>query len=227
MNKQDLVVESQLSYSIVLEPVAPVKRMVYVSVRDVTGNGMRRGMMDQLKANLMQEGFVVTDDPELANFMLNATIVQAGNTSKEQAYGYLESGFEGAVLAGGTAAVLGANQDTSLGLGLAGAAIGFLADTMVSDTYYTFVMDVQMRERPMDGDSIANSTRNASVRAQSSNNTATASSNRSSVSRGDNYNWIVYETRIVTTANKMNLKMEEAIPAVQQKTALSLTELML
>ena len=51
--------------------------------------------------------------------------------------------------------------------------------------------------------------------------------NSSSVSRGENYNWIVYETRVVSTANKMNLKIEEAIPEVQRKAAETISEMML
>lgn len=227
MTKQDLVVESQLSYSIVLEPVAPSKRVVYVSVRDVTGNGMRKGMISQLKSNLAAEGFKLTLDPDEANFMLTSTIIQAGNTSKDEAYGYLASGFEGGVALGGGAALLGADNSTASSLALIGATAGFLGDALISDEYYTFVMDVQMRERPLSGDSISNKAHNKSARKQSDGRTSTSSLSQSSVKRGDNYNWIVYETRIVTTANQMNLKITDAIPAVQSKTASSLTELLL
>ncbi|OCH73716.1 complement resistance protein TraT, partial [Vibrio breoganii] len=210
-----------------LEPVAPHNRVVFVSIRDVTGNSMRRGMMDKIRANLNEEGFTITNDPQEANFMLSATIIQAGNTTKEEATGYLNSGFEGALAGGVTAAALGADSRTIGGVALVGAAAGFLADTLIDDSYFTFVMDVQMRERPMDGDDISNQTKNASLSAQASANRVTASKNTSNVTRGSNYNWIVYETRIVTTANQMNLKIDDALPAVQKRTASSLTELLL
>ncbi|MDE8601626.1 complement resistance protein TraT [Marinomonas sp. RSW2] len=111
--------------------------------------------------------------------------------------------------------------------GLFAGAAGFFADAIVEDAYFTFVMDVQMRERALDGDSVSNSTQNKSIKGISTGNAANLSLTKSSVKRGSDYNWIIYETRIVTTANQMNLKMEEALPAVKERTALSLSELML
>ena len=88
-------------------------------------------------------------------------------------------------------------------------------------------MDVEMRERGLPGDKVSNSTRNINAGGGSYGNNANLSINNSSVVRGDGYNWIIYKTRIVTTANKMNLDIQEAIPAVQQRTAMSVSELML
>lgn len=231
MKKQELSVESKTSYSVVLEPMAPSKRVVYAKVRDLSGNSMRKPMQRNLENMFRSEGFVVTDDPEQANLMITASIVSAEKTDKAGADRYLTSGYKGGLEGGATLAAIGSvagmdGRDTA-GLALVGAAAGFLADTLVEDVYYTFVMDVQMRERPLDGDSIANTTKNSSVKGTADRNTRMSSTNNSSVTRGDNYNWIVYETRIVTTANKMNLKIEEAIPEVQLRTAQTLAEIML
>ncbi|MCQ1061295.1 complement resistance protein TraT [Photobacterium sp. ZSDE20] len=227
MTKQDLVVESQVTGPVVLEPVAPSKRIVYISVRDLTGNNMRRDTMQMLKKHLGTEGFYVTDDPDKANMMLNASVIQAKNTSKEEAYGYLTSGFEGALVGASTAAVLGADGRTTAGAGLAVAAVGFLADTMISDTYYTFVLDVQVRERPLEGDKTVSRSGSMQASGHATNTSAVASKRVSTVERGENFNWIVHETRIVTTANQMNLDINDAIPVVQERTAMTLTEMLL
>ncbi|MCL1039460.1 complement resistance protein TraT [Shewanella submarina] len=231
MKKQDLVIESQLSHSVVLEPVAPSERIVYVRVRDVSGNNMRAGMLGALTQNLQQEGFVITRNPKEANLMLDATVMKADKTTAAEASRALSSGYkggaEGAVLAGSIAAISGGSGRTTGAVALGGAALGFLADQLVEDVYYTFVLDVQLRERPLDGDIVLNEKDNRTSQGQASVGRTTNNKSVSTVTRGDNYNWLIYETRIVTTANKMNLDINEAIPAVQKRTASSLSALML
>lgn len=231
MKKQDLDVESKTSYSIVLEPIALEERVVYARVKDLSGNSMRKEMQKILNKTLIDEGITVTSDPKKANLMLNASIISASKTTREESeralIGGYSGGLEGALALGGIAAATGGDGGNIASLGLAGAAVGFLADTLIDDVYYTFILDVQLREKPLNGDSIANSTKNQSAKGLSTSNSATLSQNSSSVTRGDNFNWIVYETRIVTTANQMNLDIKEAIPEVQNKTASTLAEFML
>lgn len=231
MKKSELSVESKTSFSVVLEPIAPSKRVVYAKVRDLSGNSMRKGMQTQLNNYLRQEGFTVTNDPEQANMMINASIIAAEKTTAEDANRYLYSGYKGGAegaLAAGTVTAIADGSGTAVATAaVAGAAVGFIADSLVEDVFYTFVMDVQLRERPLDGDQISNATKNESSKRVVSKNTSTSSNSKSSVTRGENFKWIVYETRIVTTANKMNLDITEAIPVVQSRTAETLGEMMM
>ena len=231
MKKKELSVESRTSYSVVLEPVAPSKRIVYAKVRDLSGNSMRKAMQKELESIFISEGFTVTKDPEKANMMITASIIAASKGTAEDAAGYLNSGYtggiEGAATLGALAAIGGSSGKQTMGLAAIGGIGGFLTDTLVEDVYYTFVMDVELRERPLDGDVIQNQTNNTTLKGVSGRNANMSSKDSSSVVRGENYNWVKYETRIVTTANKMNLKIEEAIPEVQHKTAETLTEMML
>lgn len=220
IQKKDLNVETKMSAAVVLEPLSPSERIAYVRVRDASGNSLRRGMMNTLKSQLQAEGIKITNDPKKANLMLHATILQAGKSTKEEAYSSLRSGFGGALAGAGTAAVLGANAYGVGAAGLGGAALGFLADTMVQDVYYTFVVDVELRERPLAGDQYANS---ADTVAKSGTSTIV----NSSVVRGENYKWIIYKTRIVTVANQVNLELNEALPVVQKKTSYSIAECLL
>lgn len=220
MKKQDLVVETKMSASVVLEPIAPQDRIAYVRVRDTSGNGLRKGMQQILVNELAAEGIRTTLNPKEANLMLNATILQAGKTDKSSVNSALASGFAGGALAGGIASLSGHSNKHAAGVGLAGAAIGFLADSMIEDVYYSFIVDVELRERPLDGDIYDNA-------SQTSDTKGTSTKFQSNVQRGENYKWIIYKTRVVTTANKMNLKLEEAMPLVQKKTAASLAEVLL
>ncbi len=229
--KQDLIVESRLSHSIVLDPVAPSKRIIYARVRDVSGNEMRKDMQRKIVDHLTEEGFTVTEDPEKANLMLNATIISASKTTGDEANKLLSSGYkgaaEGAFVGGSIAALTGSSKLNTLKTGAITAVGGFFADTFVEDVYYTFVMDVELRERPLEGDSITNSKKSVNTKKFKAGSTTNRTISKSSVTRGENYNWVVYELRIVTTANQINLEIDEAIPAVQDKTAYSLSELML
>ncbi len=231
IKKQELSVESKTSYSVVLEPMAPSKRIVYAKVRDLSGNSMRKPMQLQIENILRSEGFVVTNNPDEANLMVTGSIIAAEKSTAAASNQYLSSGYqsgvEGAVALGGISALSGGSSRNTAGVALLGAAAGFLADALVEDVYYTFVMDVQLRERPLDGDNIKNKTSNGTLKVAGGKNSLMASANNSSVTRGENYNWIVYETRIVSTANKMNLEIEEAIPEVQRKTAETIAEMML
>ncbi len=220
IQKHDLNVETKMSDAVILEPMAASERIVYVKVRDASGNNLRRPMQSMIKNKLKAEGIKVTDNPKKANLMLTGTILQAGKTTKEDAYSSLEAGFSGAVLGAGTAAVAGANAATIGGLGLAGAAVGFLADTLVQDVYYSFIVDVELRERPLKGDEYSNSAHTA---AKSGTSTTVVSN----VKRGKNYKWIIYKTRIVTIANQVNLKFNEALPMVEDKTSNSLVDCMI
>lgn len=231
LNKRELSVESKTSYSVVLEPVAASKRVVYAKVRDLSGNSMRKDMQSQLERILTEEGLTLTKDPDKANLMITGSIIAAEKGSAKDANKYLNSGYksgvEGAFALGSIAALSGNDGNTTAGAALVGAGAGFLADALVEDVYFTFVMDVQLRERPLKGDSIQNKTKNGSSKGLAGNNAKMSTKNSSSVSRGENYNWIVYETRVVSTANKMNLKIEEAIPEVQRKAAETISEMML
>ena len=220
IQKHDLNVETKMSDAVILEPMAPSERIVYVKMRDATGNNLRRPMQNMIKEKLKAEGIQVTTNPKKANLMLTGTILQAGRTTKEDAYSSLEAGFSGAVLGAGAAAVAGANAATIGGLGLAGAAAGFLADTLVEDVYYSFIVDVELRERPLEGDEYSNSAHTAAKSGTSTTVTST-------VKRSKNYNWIIYKTRIVTIANQVNLKFNEALPVVEDKTSNSLVDCMI
>lgn len=90
--------------------------------------------------------------------MLNASILQAGKSAEDDVNSALKSGFAGATF--------------GAGVGLAAGALGFLADTTVDDVYYSFNLDVELRERPLDGEqnenaSQTNTTKGTSTRVQS------------------------------------------------------------
>lgn len=207
IKKRNLEVSSKTSSAIILEPVAPEKRIAYVRVRDLSGENFH--IKDALIAALQQKGIQVTQNVQKANFMLTASILQAGKTTADRASDALSAGFAGGLIGAGASVALGGSANQAAGFGLAGAAAGFLVDTLIDDVYYSVVVDVEMRERPLEGDTMVSGN---IIDAKEKNNTVVSSY----VKRGENYNWITHQTRVVTTANKVNLKFEDAMPEIRK-----------
>lgn len=215
VKKRDLDVQTKMSETVFLEPMAPSKRVIYIDVRNTSDKEMnvREVISDAIRAR----GYTITDNPESANYMLQANILQVGKTDLRGSREALDGGFGGAVVGIGAGAVLsGANRDVAVA-GLIGAALGVLGDALVDDTFYTMVTDVQIRERPMSGEKMVQS-QSASIKQGSSTSIAQSVTGMSA-------EWKTYRTRIVSTANKMNLEFEEAQPVLQNALAKSLSGL--
>ena len=200
IEKADLDVQTRASESIFLEPVSPAKRIIFVSVRNTSDKDL--DIKPRIIQRLQGNGYQITDDPELAYFMLQANVLKVGKENKEAANSYLEAGFSGAAIGN----VVSSRSDTGKGIVL-GALVGVLAESMVEDTLYTMVTDLQLRERPRENEVMTQQQNESST--QGSSTTVTQKSNRNSVE------WKTYHSRIVSTANQANLDFEDALPLLE------------
>ncbi len=215
IKKRNLDVQTRMSETIFLEPMAPSKRIIYVDVRNTSDKEME--VKESLYRAIRDKGYTITDNPEAAYYMLQANVLQVGKTDLRASKEALDGGFGGAVLGAGTAyAISSANRDVAAAA-VVGAALGVVGDALVDDTYYTMVTDIQIRERPLIGEQIRQS-QNTSMRQGSSTTV-------SQTVTGTPAEWKTYRTRIVSTANKVNLDFEEAQPALQEALAKSLSGL--
>ena len=91
----------------------------------------------------------------------------------------------------------------NIGIGAAvGAVVGLVADTMVKDIYYSMVTDVEIRQRPALDERISQNEQNYSEQG-------TTSSISQNVNTS-NVQWKIYRTRVMSTANQINLEFPEA-----------------
>jgi hypothetical protein len=151
------------------------------------------------------------DDPRLAHFWLQANVLQAGRNSKtatEAAYG---TGFGGTLAGGALGGAAGygigragGGNDALLAVGgaLAGAAIEGLSGAYVQDVTYSIVTDIQISERTP-GTIVSQS--ETGKLGQGASTTVTQSSAATTDMKR-------YQTRVVSSANKVNLAWEEAAP---------------
>lgn len=215
IKKRNLDVQTKMSETIFLEPTSPEKKIIFVDIRNTSDKDI--SVKDQVLESLRSHGYLITEDPSKANFMLQANILQVGKTDLRSAQSAVEAGFGGAV-AGAAVGISAHNSSSNAAAGgLIGAALGVVGDALVDDTFFSMITDVQIRERPLNGEWITQ-TQAASIKQGSSTTV------KQDI-QGGTASWKTYRTRVVSTANKVNLEFEEAQPVLQSALARSLSGL--
>ena len=216
VKKRNLDVKTQMSETIWLEPASD--KTVFVQVRNTSDKDMS-GLQPQIASELTAKGYHVTSSPDAAYFWVQANVLKADKMDLRQTQGFLSSGYEG----GATAAALGAgitaynssSAGATLGVGLASGLVGLAADAMVEDVNYTMVTDLQISERS----TATVPTENIAALKQGSSGIKVQTSS-------DIGNRSKYQTRVVSSANKVNLKFEEAKPILEKQLAKSIAGIM-
>jgi hypothetical protein len=224
--KKDLDVQTRTSTSIFVDAVPAPKRTIFLDIRsgvqEFDRNAFKSFVSQQFAANA--NGYKLVDNPDVAQFTMVAYVVNLESASPTAAQAALGQGFIGgnstsnSALAGAAVgAAVSSNGDMTRGA-LGGAAIlgaaDFVAGNLVKDVTYMLVVDVQIKERAAPGAVVRKDT---SIKTQVSDNGVA----RQTVSEASNQK--EYRTRIVTTANKVNLKLPEAQPKMFEKTAYALS----
>lgn len=204
ISKRNLDVQTKMSDTVFLDPVEPAKMTVYVQVRNTSDKELQ--IDDSIRRTISEHGYKVVNNPKYAHYMLQASILQVGKMDPSAAQAALAGGYGGA-LEGAAAGVLTAasTNNTSTqgvaGFGLLGAVMGTVANATVKDVTYTMITDLQISER------VANGVR---VQQQTNTNMSQGSSTRVTQQSTSVSKWKRYRTRMVSTANKVNLAFEEA-----------------
>ena len=111
---------------------------------------------------------------------------------------------------------IGADRDHDGEGGLIGGVLGTVTNDLVSDTTYSMITDVQISERLPKGEK-AQSTTIATMQQGSGTQSVTRLSKKSG--------WMQYRTRIVSTADKVNLKFTQAKPVLERQLAHSIASI--
>jgi len=210
IKKRNLDVQTKMSETIFLDPVSPNKKIIYFDMRNTSDKELH--VIDTIKQSFLNKGYKITNDPAKATYMLQGNILKVSKMDRREVQVLRDSGF-GAALVGGASAgtasyALGGSGRTTAGVAIAGAALGFVGDALVEDTLYVMVTDLQIRERPLEGE-VVTQTQQAAL--------AQGSSTRVEQNiQGARIKWKTYRTRIISTAEKMNLDFDEARPVLEK-----------
>ncbi|OJF69928.1 conjugal transfer protein TraT [Alteromonas sp. V450] len=210
--KKDLDVQTKLSTSIFVDPVPPEKRKIYLEVRSAVmefdRNAFRTALNSQISSS--GNGYTFVDSPDDAQYTMSVFVRNLEKASPSAAENYLASGFQGVTIGSAAAYAGGGGYRQAAAGGIIGGLVSTAANAMVKDVTYLLVADIQIKERAKKG---------VIVRKDSKINTKISDDGASTQTSSEVSNQKEYRTRVVTTANKANLELEEAQPLMFDKTA--------
>lgn len=216
VKKRNLEVKTQMSETIWLEPSN--EKTVYIQVKNTSDKDMSN-LQTLLANDLSAKGYKVTSSPDSAYYWVQANVLKADKMDLREAQGFLKTGYEGAAMGAALGAGITAYNSNSsgaaLGVGLAAGLIGMAADAMVEDVNYTMVTDLQISERSK----AKVTTDNVAALRQGTSGIKL----QTSIAQGDRAK---YQTRVVSNANKVNLKFEEAKPVLEAQLAKSVANIL-
>lgn len=218
LTKHSLTVQSKMSDSIFLDPVSEKDKTVYVDVKN-TSDYQDFNIKQVLVSDLQNKGYKVMSATDDSHYLLQLNIKQVGKTSPKDANSILHAGYGGALsgaVMGVTAASV-AHSEHLTAAGLLGGATGYLANSLVKDVAYMVITDVQLSERAKQGE-VVKQEQKGSLKQGSSTVVNESTSTTS--------DWHRYRTRVVSTADKMNLSFKKAEPALERNLASSIAGLL-
>lgn len=210
IKKKDLEVKTQMSDTIWLDPVGGNQRTVFLQLKNTSDKDL--DIEQKLIGHLQAKGFSVVNNPSQAHYWMQMNVLKADKMDLREANSFLASGY-GAALTG---AAIGAASTgygfNSSGAGVAGGIIGGIvgiaADALVEDVNYTVVTDLQISE---------NVSGNVNTHSTGALKQGNAGTNNVSYSKKDSR--MRYQTRVISSANKVNLDFAEAKPVLEDSLA--------
>ena len=200
---RNLETNTQLSKTIFLDPVANAQKTIFIAVKNTSKEAI--DIAKPLANSLNAEGYRVVTDPNKAHYLLQANILKVGKMSMSASQAAL--GAATALPCSVRPFAFTGNGTATLAGGVAGGLLGLAADSLVKEVNYTMVTDLQISEQVGKGTRVREHTH-----SQLSNGTATQTFQTSS--KASEYQR--YRARIVSNADKVNLKFAEAKNALEQ-----------
>lgn len=201
----DLDVQTKMSTTIFLDPVAPNEKTVFIQLRNTSDKQLN--IDPQIKGAIAAKGYKIETDPSKAHYILQANVLQVGKTDASALEQSQMAGFGGVAAGVAAGAVLGgsrAGAGAVVGGLAAGAAEGILG-SLVKVVYFSMITDVQISERVKGP---VSQQFKADLKQGTSSTTTQTSASTSNMKR--------YQTRIISSARKVNLEFAEALPHLEQ-----------
>ncbi len=209
LSKQDLAVQTKMSDSVFLAPTDLKNKIIYVDIKN-TSTQPNFNIKDLVVNNLQKKGYRVTDRSDRAYYWLRANILSVDKTDPSAAETALNSGYGGAITGAAIGSAMGGVFSGWSGVGIGGLAgsVAFglaevVADALVHDTTYIVITDVEIAEQAKDGVIVRQDSQQAAKQGIGGGRTQTSSEITDKKQ---------YRLRIVSTANKVNLDYQEAVP---------------
>lgn len=228
---------AKMTQSIFIDPVAKEKRVVFISAKNTSGQNVN--IANKLANLLIQKGYTITDDPELATYILLTNILYADRKQENNAAG-------AAVTGGAIGSSIGAYNSNGIGGtivgGLVGAAVTGVIGKLTEDTIYQMQVDVVIRQRlnskvlvssgNLGGQANVVDKRKAGFlnefggAVRNSEATGNLNSNQTNhINQTYEKNYVEQKTIMFAEATKRGLSFEEATPILEDKIATQISGL--
>lgn len=214
LEKKDLDVQTQMSDTIFLDPVSASKKTVFIQIRN-TSDKQQLQITDAISSNIQSKGYKLLDDPDAAHYLLQVNILQAGKTDPAAAERALAGGYGSVVIGAAAGYGLGGSGTAATVGGFLGGAAEMVANSLVKDVTYSLITDIQLSERAK-----------GSVSSNSTHSLKQGNSGSTQVQYSEVGERKKYQTRVVSTANKVNLEFEEALPELKKGLSNSISGLL-
>ncbi|UOF02196.1 complement resistance protein TraT [Bdellovibrio reynosensis] len=208
VSKRNLDVQTKMSASLFVEPIENEKlKKVYIQAKN-TSDKQEFRISHELEQAFAAKGFKVVSKMNQANFVVQVNILQVGkmDPSAAEASVYRGYGTDGIALGASSAYLAGGDSKQMVGAGILGGLASVVADSVVKDVHFSVITDVQIKER-LNGQ--------GKVETTSLHHNQSGTSGHLISKYSEKTNWKVQQTRILSSANKMNLDFNEAAPRLQ------------
>jgi hypothetical protein len=220
--KKDLDVQTKMSDTIFLDPVSPDQKTIYLEVRN-TSDKSNFDIVGVVRQNLRSKGYTISDNPKAAHYWLRANVLSVDKASPTAAQQALGAGYGGTLFGTAMGATIGGAAGGWAGAGyggaagaLAGALVETVANSAVKDVTYMVITDIEIAEQAEQG---------VIVRQDSQQDAKQGIGGARRQTSSEISDKKKYRTRIVSTANKVNLNYEEAAPSLTAGLARSISGL--
>ncbi len=217
ISKGKLDVQTKMSGTIFLNPVEDSQKTIYVQIKN-TSDKPNFNVDRKIRSILEGKGYAVVSNLNKAHYLLQANILQVGKVDPSAAEKMFMGGYGSSIQAIGAGVAVGAlaggNTNSILAGGLIGGIVDTVANAAIKDVTYTVITDLQISERVAKGAKIKQTDVSALEQGTSSVSFQTSSSQAG---------WMKYQTRVMSTANKVNLNFKDALPLLEDGLANSIS----
>jgi hypothetical protein len=209
LEHKNLSVQTQMSATVFLDVERRSEKTAYLDVRNTANQDVN--LEPLLRAKLEAKGYKFSTDAKDAFYIIQVNVLQVGKADPSALRDSLAAGYGGAlggIMAG--AAASNSYRGAAVG-GLIGGAAEVITGSLVKNVTYSVITDLQIMERT---EEIVTQTVESSL--QQGTGTQVRQLSESVRDRKK------YQTRVASTANKVNLKFEEAVSVLQDQLAKSI-----
>lgn len=225
-----------------LDPPAPENKTVYISFRNISDSDLN--LLEELRSSARQQGWTIVNNPQTAKYRLRASLRYFGEVDPESGgmkvasgLGYIAGAAIGAGVGYGVASASNSAVGIGVGVGVGGIAGGLMSTGLNNASRpreWAYIIDFVLEEYVSSPVEFTLSTDSSSGRrdaagvgnARFNSGGGERGGNSSSATITKKSNYYPHGARLSVWANQMNMKEEEAMPLLTQRTTRMIGQLL-